>query len=213
MTADRKVISPLQVYLKEAHITVPQYELKEIWSTGGPAPARLLKTKKVFKGFVTVQKTKRNAQGGGGESAPNSAFTMRGDDVNYKTLFNEFETGTGPEYSGFGQNHPMTKDMQKSLIVTIAMAEFLAGGSKPLINFDVPFGLASIPLASQSMTEQFIGGARVSIIPTSIGTAFIINNSTGWYSASYHTANDINRSPGRTTPYGTIYQRFMWIQK
>ena len=46
-------------------ITVPQYELKEIWSTGGPAPARLIKTKKVFKGFVTVQKIKRNSQGGG----------------------------------------------------------------------------------------------------------------------------------------------------
>ena len=93
------------------------------------------------------------------------------------------------------------------------MVKFVAGGGKPLINYDVPFGLASIPLASQSMTEQFIGGARVSIIPTSIGTAFIINNSTGWYSASYHTGNDVNRSPGQTTPYGTIYQRFMWIQK
>jgi hypothetical protein len=151
--------------------------------------------------------------GGLGESAPNSAFTMRGEEVNYKTLFNEFKTGTGPEYSGFGQNHPMTKDMQKSLIVTLAMTKYMAGGGKPLRNFDVPFGVMSIPLASQSMTEQFVGGARVSIFPTSIGTVFIVNNSTGWYSASYHTGSDIDRVSGQTTPYGTIYQRFMWITK
>lgn len=150
--------------------------------------------------------------GGGGEYAPNSAFTIRGDDVDYKTLLNEFKTGTGPEYSGFGQNHHMTKDMQRSLVVTFAMMKFVAGGGEPLINYDVPFGLLSIPPASQSMTEQFIGGARVSIIPTSIGTAFIVNNSTGWYSASYHMGNDIKRSPSQVTPYGTIYQRLMWIQ-
>ena len=83
----------------------------------------------------------------------------------------------------------------------------------PLINYDVPFGLGSIPLASQSMTEQFVGGARVSIIPTSIGTAFIVNNSTEWYSFSYHLGDDTNRIPNQITPNGTIYQRFMWIQK
>ena len=158
-------------------------------------------------------KPKAQGGGGGGESAPNSTFTMRGDDVSYKTLFNEFTTGKGPEYSGFGENHPMTKDMQKSIIVTMAISNYVAGGKKPLINYDVPFGLINIPLASQSMTEQFVGGARVSIIPTPIGTAFIINNSTGWYSASYHMQNDVNRVSGQTTPYGTIYQRFMWIQK
>jgi len=151
--------------------------------------------------------------GMGGENAPNSAYTMRGNDVNYKTLFEEFKTGTGPEYSGFGADHAMVADLKNSLIVTMATEKFLAGGCKPLKMWDVPFGLAKIPLASQSMTEQFIGGARVSIFQTSLGYVYIVNNTTDWHSFSYHMGEAIPRVPGETTQYGTIYQRFMWIQK
>lgn len=165
--------------------------------------------------MVMMNAAVENIQGSGGtgEFAPNSVFTMRKNDVGYEMLLLEFMTGIGPEYSGFGQDHPLTKDMKESLIVKLAMVKFSAGGGKPLINYDVPFGLLSIPLANGSMIEQFVGGARVSIIPTSGGTAFIINNSTGWYSASYHRGKDIDRVPGKRTPYGTIYQRFMWIEK
>ncbi len=172
-----------------------------------------------FNGYRTIENSSAYLHDlvpgsqGHGEFASNSAYNMRGNDVNYQTLFNEFITGTGPEYSGFGQNHPMVGDLQESLIVTVATGKFLAGDGKPLIRWDVPFGLASIPLATQSMTEQFIGGARVSIIPTSLGYVYIVDNTTDWNSFSYHTGKSIPRVPGETTQYGTIYQRFMWIQK
>jgi hypothetical protein len=100
---------------------------------------------------------------------------MRGDDVNYKTLYNEFLTGEGPEYSGFGANHPMTNDLKNSWIVGIATAKFLSINAEnvknnrplqPLRMFDVPFGLVGAGMSGTNMTEQFIGGARISIIPT-----------------------------------------------
>jgi hypothetical protein len=107
----------------------------------------------------------------------------------------------------------MTNDLKNSWIVGIATAKFLSGGGKPLIDYDVPFGLPGPVMSGTDMTEQFIGGARISIIPTSVGTAFILNNTTGRYSYRLHMADDFTRTPGVLTPEGTIYQRFMWIVK
>src|SRR5690606_28549081 len=78
--------------------------------TGG---ARLWQAGNIFVGLHAQQ-------GGLGELSPNSAYTVRGNDVNWETLYNEFLTGEGPEYSGFGANHPMTKDLKNSWIVGIA---------------------------------------------------------------------------------------------
>ncbi|MBS1559929.1 MAG: hypothetical protein JST69_14515 [Bacteroidetes bacterium] len=146
---------------------------------------------------------------------------MRGNDVNYKTLLNEFLTGEGPEYSGFGADHPMTKDLMNSWIIGIASAKFLLDNVsniknnrplQPLVMYDVPFGLAGIPMSGLNMTEQFVGGARVSIIPIGAQTMYIVNNTTDRYSGGYHFATSIDRVSGEVTPMGTIYQRFMWIK-
>ena len=154
-----------------------------------------------------------------GELSPNSAYTMRGNDVNWKTLYNEFLTGEGPEYSGFGANHPMTKDLKNSWIVGIAQAEFLKRNADNIKNnrplqslkmYDVPFGLVGAGMSGVGMTEQFIGGARISIIPTGSSLVYIVNNTTGAYSYNLHSTPDIPRVPGTLTPQGTIYQRFMW---
>jgi RHS repeat-associated protein len=155
---------------------------------------------------------------GAGESAPNSAFTMRRDDVDHSTLFNEFWNGTGPEYSGFDANHSMTKDLKNSLIVKMATVQFLANNAdniknnkplQPLISYDTPFGLVGAA-TSTTMTEQFIGGARISIIPYGASTLYIVNNTTGWYSLMLHSEPDIPRDPESRTPHGNIYQRFIW---
>ncbi len=69
--------------------------------------------------------------------------------------------------------------------------------------------------------RMFFGGLFRSITNAAVlkthmrwsGTAFIVNNSTEWYSFSYHLGDDTNRIPNQITPNGTIYQRFMWIQK
>jgi hypothetical protein len=137
---------------------------------------------------------------------------MRGNNVNYKTLYNEFLTGTGPEYSGFGPDHPMTKAMQSSYVVREARLHFLVNGSRPMIRWDAGFGIPGAGLSGTNMTAQFVGGARISIIPTQAGLIFILDNTTDRNSYKAHLAESVPRSPGTITPQGTIYQRFMWVE-
>jgi RHS repeat-associated protein len=153
-------------------------------------------------------------QGGdpGGENALNSAFTVRSNDVGVGSLFFEYLTGTGPEYSMFKDGHPMVNALKDSHIVSLAKIKFVLGGSKPLIQWDAPFGIVGAGL-SNALTEQFVGGARVSIIPTSMGNLFIVDNTTGRYSFHGHSQPDIPRNSNMMTPEGNIYQRFIWLQK
>jgi RHS repeat-associated protein len=155
-----------------------------------------------------------NQGGPGGENAPNSAWTMRDNNVNWRTLWYEYRTGTGPTYSGFGANHPMTKDLKNSFIVQQAIARFLLnGGKEPLINFQARFYGPIGPIMSETMTEQFLGSARVSIFPSQLGYIFVVTNTTDKNSLGVHIADSFPRDPNAATPYGTIYQKFMWISK
>ena len=147
-----------------------------------------------------------------GEQSPNSAYTIRGNDVGVGNLFFEYLTGTGPEYSMFTDGHPMVNALKDSYIVSLAKIKFTLGGSNPLIQWDAPFGLVGAGL-SNSLTEQFVGGARVSIIPTAAGMLFMVDNTTGRYSFHGHSQPDIPRNPSMLTPEGNIYQRFIWLQK
>lgn len=138
---------------------------------------------------------------------------MRGNDVSWKTLWNEFRTGTGPTYSGFGPNSPMTKDLKNSFIVQQAIARFmLNGGKEPLVNFQARFYGPIGPMMSETMTEQFLGSARVSIFPSQLGYIFVVTNTTDMNSFGLHVADSVPRG-SNVTPYGTIYQKFMWISK
>jgi RHS repeat-associated protein len=157
------------------------------------------------------QNTADANQGTGlGEASPASAYTMRDDFVNYETLYNEFKTGTGPEYSGFGPNHPMTLDIKDSYIVKEATLHFLANESKPMIRWDAGFGLVGAFNSGTNMTAQFVGGARISIIPSKAGFIYILDNTTDQHSYHAHLGGSTPRSGG-ITPEGTIYQRFMWV--
>jgi len=139
---------------------------------------------------------------------------MRGNDVTWKTLWNEYRTGTGPTYSGFGPNSPMIKDLKNSFIVQQAIARFmLNGGKEPLINFEARFYGPIGPMMSETMTEQFLGSARVSIFPSQLGYIFVVTNTTDWHSFTYHIGDSFPRNSNSVTPFGAIYQKFMWISK
>ncbi|MDR2978850.1 MAG: hypothetical protein LBV02_00160, partial [Bacteroidales bacterium] len=148
-----------------------------------------------------------------GEQALMSTYTIRDNNVDYSTLWEEFKTGTGPERSLFRNDHPMIEDIKKSWIMTLAMMKFLSqGGDKPLRRFDVPFGLVGAFL-SHSMTSQFIGGARISIIPVSGGYYFQVDDTKNRHSLFLHLdTNNPTRLPNQTTPLGTTYQRYIWFQ-
>jgi hypothetical protein len=137
---------------------------------------------------------------------------MRGNDVNWHTLYNEFLNGTGPTYSGFGPNHPMTIAMKNSYVVQQGTLHFLANGSQPMIRWDAGFGIPGAAFSLGNGTAEFIGGARISIIPSAAGLIYILDNTTDQNSYHAHMGDSTPRSPGGTTPEGTIYQRFIWVQ-
>ena len=156
----------------------------------------------------------------GGEQALNSRFTVRNNDVNYQTLYNEFLTGTGPEYSMFKDDHPMTKELKNSYAVALATAAFYAANLdnlqngrslKSLTYFNVPYGPTGAVFTGLNMSGQFVGGVRISIIPTGAQLLYIVNNTTDKNSYRAHIGGSIPRQPNTLTPQGTIYQRFVWL--
>lgn len=145
-----------------------------------------------------------------GERSKNNIYTKRDNDVDWKTLTHEFFSGTGYEYSLFTDGHPMVEDVKGSYIMGLALSRYHLDGQKPMIHEDIPFGLIGT-LMSHSMTEQFIGGARVTIIPLQGSTYYQVDNTTGQYSLLYHFGKDKPRVSGEVIPRGTTYQRYSWF--
>jgi hypothetical protein len=159
--------------------------------------------------FISSEEINSNKKG---ELSPSSIYSVRTANVNGWTLFNEFLDGTGPEYSLFRNDHPMNQDLDNSWIVTLARIKFVEGGEEPLIRYDVPYGLFGV-ICSYSLTEQVIGGARVSIIPVGLGHLYVVDNTMGKYSYHLHMDKDVPRKKGEITPKGTTYHRFVWYNK
>ena len=171
---------------------------------------------KGYKEGTNVELLRSAQQGdpfGLAEKSPNSAYTVRENTVGIADLFFEFITGTGPEYSMFTEGHPMVKQLKESYLVTLAKGKFVLEGSKPLRRWDAPFGVVDAAMSDNNLTAQFVGGARISIIPTAAGNLFIVDNTTGRYSFEAHLKPDVPRDPNILTPEGNVYQRFIWLEK
>ena len=147
-----------------------------------------------------------------GELSPNSAYVKRAYEVDGWTLFDEFKSGVGPEYSIFMEGHPVVEDLRNSWIVGIANSKYALDKQEPLLKFDVPFGLVGLAM-SHTFTEQVIGGARISIIPVAGGRLYIVDNTMDRYSYHLHMDESIKRNPMEITPKGTTYHRFIWFEK
>ncbi len=93
----------------------------------------------------------------------------------------------------FIEGHPMVTQLKSAYIISLAKAKFVMGGNEPLIQWDVPFGVVGAALSEDNLTAQFVGGARVSILPTPQGNLFIVDNTTGRYSFEAHSKPDIPR--------------------
>jgi len=151
-------------------------------------------------------------QGGPGEEASNSLYTLRSDYTRMKHLLGEFLSGEGPERSLFYGSHPLTKGMMNSAIVKRAKEWYAANGNgQDMVRRHFDFFATDVPFVSSDI-EQFVGSARVSIYPRDGLTLFVIDNTTGRYSGGFDSVPDIHRVPGQITPTGNIYQRFIWIE-
>ena len=106
----------------------------------------------------------------------------------------------------------MVEQLKKSWIVMEARYKFLLNGSKPLIRWDAPFGILGAAVSSTT-TEQFVGGARVSIVPTSAGLFFEVNDTKNNNSFFLHaTDNNPGRVNGMGGAFSTTYQRYIWFE-
>jgi hypothetical protein len=66
----------------------------------------------------------------------NSAYTKRGNTVDWQVLLGEFELGIGPERSLFTEGHPMVEDLKKSYVVAAAKVHFALGNYEPVRRYD-----------------------------------------------------------------------------
>lgn len=109
----------------------------------------------------------------------------------------------------------MTLDMKNSYVVKEARRLFDEGRGKAMHYEDIDFEWGDVPGAGFNMSEQFVGSARVSIIPTNDGwIMYQIDNTTDRRSGSLDKSTEsVPRTPGVITPSGTIYQRFIWWEK
>jgi hypothetical protein len=89
---------------------------------------------------------------------------------------------------------------------------FNAKGRKPLENYDVQFGIPGFVAASStfSLTQHFMGGARVSIVPVDNKLIFTVTDTKGLNSLAFHIGTDKPRVPSSTTPFGNTYQKYSW---
>lgn len=114
----------------------------------------------------------------------------------------------------FYGSHPLTKGMKNSAVVQRAKEYYAKnysnGGDMVRAHFD--FFATDVPFVGSDI-EQFVGSARVSIYQHEGLSVFVIDNTTGRYSGSFDTAQNIPRIPGQITPMGNIYQRFIWIEE
>jgi hypothetical protein len=150
------------------------------------------------------------------ERAPSSEYSIRSDTVGYKDLLSEFMEGTGPERSLFLEGHHMVEILKTSWILTIARTKYILENKNKLDYFDVPFGVvgAAVSTANLNMVEQFIGGARVTIISFSTGVYYQVDDTKNKSSLYLHMdVPNPDRSDGYIIPQSTTYQRYIWFEK
>ncbi len=125
-------------------------------------------------------------------------YTKRDNDVDWVDLYTEYKTGLGPEKSLMDQNHPMSKDIFRSL-------DFLSAYS----DFD-PF------TPGDNMTMQFVGKAVYNFYQVGDKLIAIIIDSKSISSESLNPFNkgeerNIPRVNGQIIPESNTHQTYLLI--
>jgi hypothetical protein len=109
----------------------------------------------------------------------------------------------------------MVRDLVGSRIEKAGFEAFMnAGGSSPLIQKDIKWGVSNA-MTTTNMTEQFLGGVRVSVIPVGNGVLkFIVDNTTNRTSYYLHrNVANYSREKYGNIPESTQYQRIIWYRR
>ena len=149
----------------------------------------------------------------GGESLIRG-YAQRGLEVNYKTIFNEWNNGSGPEKSLiYGEDHPMNEDLSFSYQVFKATEKFnKEGDGKTLSEGD--FGIFGL-IRAGNMTEQMVGKATTSIY--SLGNKRVIlmvdSKSISSWTAKWWDGDEVNipRVDGLGPARSNTHQTYIFI--
>jgi RHS repeat-associated protein len=143
-------------------------------------------------------------------------YSHRGKDVNWKTIYNEWKNGIGPEKSLIsGNEHQMNKDLLDSYQVNKAYEEYVANGEDSKYYFKGDFGIIGAIRAGANMTEQMVGSAAVSIYP--VGNLLVItimdSKSISSWTLNPFDGDEVNISRTKTSspPKSTTYQTYVII--
>ena len=139
-------------------------------------------------------------------------YTKRDNDVDWVDLYTEYKTGLGPEKSLMDQNHPMSKDIFRSLDFLSAYSDFKKSGlgkfaAKP---FFEPF------TPGDNMTMQFVGKAVYNFYQVGDKLVAIIIDSKSISSESLNPFNkgeerNIPRVNGQIIPESNTHQTYLLI--
>ena len=143
---------------------------------------------------------------------------QRSDNVNYKTIFNEWKTGTGPEYSYMEGEHPMNIKLDKDSWLGAAHVTFIM--SKNLKDKYInKFGIGGLICAGLNMQIQMMGGYTASFYSLGEKTLTLVLDSKSRTSFYYHAdITNYSRKPGWpvSTGMGTretnTYQTYLFLK-
>jgi hypothetical protein len=143
-------------------------------------------------------------------------YSRRNENTNWKTIFNEWSNGKGPEKSLiYGKEHQMNIDLLNSYQVNMAYENYIQNGENLKYSFGGDFGILGAIRAGTNMTEQMVGSASVSVYP--IGNLLVIaimdSKSISSWTPQWWDGDEVNTSRTNATsvPKSTTYQTYLII--
>ena len=142
-------------------------------------------------------------------------YTERNRKTDYKTIFNEFTEGTGPEKSIiYGKDHQMNVGIIDSYQFLRA-AKKMVNSNKDKMMVKGTFGVFGAIRAGTNMQEQMMGKANISMYEIGDNIIFTVLDSkskTSWSLNPFakDEENNITRNPNQTTPEGNTFQTYIF---
>ncbi|MDO5617082.1 MAG: RHS repeat-associated core domain-containing protein [Cruoricaptor ignavus] len=122
-------------------------------------------------------------------------YSHRDNDVNWKTLYNEFLDGNGPEKSLLiGKDSKAVSQMMDTMIYQDAVEYFIRTSTNEKVSYAASFGVTGAIRENTNMQGQFMGKTNFSFYP--VGNNVVIMGFDS-KSVSSHSLNPFNKGEER----------------
>jgi RHS repeat-associated protein len=143
-------------------------------------------------------------------------YEHRDSETDWKTIYDEWKTGTGPENSlMYGADQQMNEGLFASYQVNQATEKFNKAGGDKKTYYEGSFGIFGYLRATTNMTEQMVGKAGVSIYPLGDDLRMIMiadSKSISSWTWNWMDGDEVNTSriPNQTIPQSTTRQTYIF---